>query len=53
MAKLLGWLGAFVGSAFGWWGGAHAGIMTAFVLSTIGTGVGLYAGRWVALHYFG
>ena len=53
MAKLLGWIGATLGSALGWWLGAPAGMMTAFFVSVLGTGVGLYLGRWVATEYFG
>jgi hypothetical protein len=31
----------------GWWLGARFGIMTGFIVSTVGTGVGLYfALRW-------
>ena len=36
MAKLFGLVGATVGSAFGWWLGEHVGLMTAFLISTIG-----------------
>ena len=35
MSKLLGWVGATVGGAIGWWAGARAGMMTAFALSVI------------------
>ena len=42
---LLGFLGATVLGAAGWWVGAHAGLMTAFIISTVASGVGLYAGR--------
>lgn len=48
MTKLLGFVGATVGSAIGWWAGAHAGMMTAFTVSMVGTGAGLYAGRRLA-----
>lgn len=48
MSKLLTFLGATVGGAIGWWLGARVGIMTAFMLSTVGTGVGVYAGRRIA-----
>ncbi|MDB4882121.1 MAG: hypothetical protein JWL95_887 [Gemmatimonadetes bacterium] len=51
MTKLLGFIGATVGSYLGWWLGSGAGIMTAFMLSMVGTGVGIYAGRKVAAHY--
>jgi phosphate/sulfate permease len=48
MSKVLTFLGASVGGAIGWWLGAPVGTMTAFVVSMVGTGVGLYAGRRVA-----
>ena len=48
MSKLLTLVGASVGGAIGWWLGAHVGTMTAFVVSMIGTGGGVYAGRKIA-----
>ena len=48
MSKLLGFIGATVGGAIGWWLGAHVGIMTAFIISMVGTGAGIYGGRQVA-----
>jgi uncharacterized membrane protein YbhN (UPF0104 family) len=48
MSKLLSVVGASVGSAIGWWLGARVGMMTAFVVSVLGTGVGVYAGRRIA-----
>ncbi len=53
VSKMLGFVGATVGSGAGWWIGSYIGIGTAFVLSVVGTGVGLYAGRRVAMDYFG
>jgi hypothetical protein len=50
LKKILGFVGATVGSAVGWWLGAHIGIMTAFMVSTVGTGAGIYAGIRVANH---
>jgi hypothetical protein len=38
-------VGTTIGGGIGWWLGARAGIMTAFVCSMVGTGVGLYAAR--------
>jgi hypothetical protein len=49
--RLLGFVGAMAGSALGWWAGEKVGIMTAVILSAIGTGVGIYAGRRLARHY--
>jgi len=37
-----------LGGGFGWWLGAHDGIMTAFILGIVGTGVGLYIGKRAA-----
>jgi hypothetical protein len=48
MRKLLGWIGATVAGALGWWAGARVGVMTAAVVSAVATGAGLYAGWWAA-----
>ncbi|HEU4801263.1 MAG TPA: hypothetical protein VFS94_11610 [Gemmatimonadales bacterium] len=48
MRKLLGLTGATLGSAIGWWAGARLGIMTAALVSAVGTGAGLYLGWWAA-----
>jgi hypothetical protein len=53
MSKLLSFVGASVGGAIGWWLGARIGVMTAFFLSTIGTGIGIYAGRRIAASVLG
>jgi hypothetical protein len=50
-AKWLGWIGSIVGSYAGWYLGAPDGIMTAFMLSMVGMGAGLYLGRRVARDY--
>ena len=34
-----------VGGALGWWLGARFGLMTGFVLSVVGLGVGIWGGR--------
>lgn len=49
MTKIIATLGSFVGGSIGWWMGAGFGTMTAFMLSIVGTGVGIYAGRQIAL----
>ena len=51
MSKLLGFIGATLGGALGWWVGSAVGIMTAFMVSTVASGVGLYLGRKLADHY--
>jgi hypothetical protein len=53
MKRLFGLIGATLGGYLGWWLGAFGGIMTAFVLSMVGTGFGIYLGRQVARHYGG
>ena len=51
MRKLFVLVGASAGSYLGWWLGATVGFMTAFTLSMVGTGVGMYAGSRAA-HYY-
>ncbi len=53
MSKLFALIGATVGGAVGWWLGARVGFMTAFVLSLVGTGFGMYAGGRIAREYLG
>ena len=48
MSKLLTLLGATLGGAIGWWLGARVGTITAFVVSMVGTGCGVYVGRRIA-----
>jgi hypothetical protein len=50
--KLIAGVGALVGSSLGWWAGSTVGVMTAFVLSMVGTGVGMYAGRRIVRDHF-
>lgn len=38
-------LGATIGGALGWWVGALVGPVSAFIVSAVGTGVGVYAAR--------
>jgi len=45
MIGLLGWIGATLGGALGWWLGERLGIMAAWFLSAVGTAFGLYWGR--------
>ncbi|HET8653905.1 MAG TPA: hypothetical protein VFL93_00130 [Longimicrobiaceae bacterium] len=52
MNKLFNGIGAFVGSWAGWAVGAQVSMMTAFVLSTLGMGVGMFAARWLLREYF-
>jgi hypothetical protein len=48
MKKMLGFIGATVGGGIGWWAGAPVGTMTAFMLSIVGTGIGIYFGKRLA-----
>jgi membrane protein YqaA with SNARE-associated domain len=48
MAKVVAFIGATLGGALGWWLGASFGVFTALVLSTVGTGAGIYySRRWL------
>lgn len=53
MAKLLWFIGATVGGWVGWWlGEQFGGVFTAFVVSMVGTGAGIYwARRYTADHF--
>jgi hypothetical protein len=50
LSTLLAWVAATLLGAVGWWAGALEGMFTAFVLSMVGTGVGLYLGRRMAAY---
>jgi len=52
MGKLMALVGTTLGSAIGWWLGARFGMMTAFMLSMVGTGLGLYLARRIVSTYF-
>ena len=51
LGKLLAFIGATIGGAIGWWAGNFIGFMTAFFVSMVGTGIGIYAGKQLADHY--
>jgi uncharacterized membrane protein YeaQ/YmgE (transglycosylase-associated protein family) len=51
MKKVLNFVGATVGGAIGWWAGAPFGTMTAFLVSIVGTAIGVYLTIWVARNY--
>jgi predicted esterase YcpF (UPF0227 family) len=51
MTKLFVLIGSTLGGYVGWWAGERAGLMTAFMLSMVGTAAGVYGGRRVAQHY--
>jgi membrane protein YqaA with SNARE-associated domain len=45
MDKVVTFVGATLGGAVGWWLGEGFGVMTAFLLSIVGTAAGVYAAR--------
>jgi hypothetical protein len=51
MTKLFVFIGATIGGWAGWALGAPVGMFTAFAVSMVGTGVGMYYGRKAALHW--
>lgn len=50
--KMIKIVASTLGSYVGWWLGAHLGLMTAFVLSIIGTAFGVYLANLWASEYF-
>lgn len=51
VTKMIQLLGSFVVGSIGWWLGMKVGVTTAVMLSAVGTGVGVYAGRRIAARY--
>jgi hypothetical protein len=47
VVKRFGWLGATIGGLAGLLTFGRGGLLAGFLVSIVGTGVGLYAGRWV------
>ncbi len=52
MTKLFSFIGATAGGYAGWFIAEGAGFFAAFVVSMIGTGVGMYYGRKYAKDHF-
>ena len=52
MNKLFNFLGMTVGGWVGWALGAPISIFTAFMLSIVGTGLGLWGAQWMVRRYF-
>lgn len=52
MKRLAAFLGMSIGGWIGWMIGALVSIFTAFILSVVGTGVGLYVAKRFASQYF-
>jgi cadmium resistance protein CadD (predicted permease) len=53
VTKLLIFIAATIGGSIGWWLGAFVGIMTAFMVSIVGTAAGVYIARRWASGYIG
>jgi uncharacterized membrane protein YeaQ/YmgE (transglycosylase-associated protein family) len=51
MTRLFGFIGATAGGYVGWYLGVPVGTMTAFMVSMVGSGVGLYYGRKLGDYY--
>lgn len=51
MKRLLDLIAMSAGGWIGWMIGAWVSVFTAFIVSVIGTGVGLYVARRVTRHY--
>jgi hypothetical protein len=51
MKKLCVMIGSTIGGSLGWAAGAPIGTMTAFMISMVGTGIGMYAGFRFADRY--
>lgn len=51
MTRLLISLSTFILGSLGWYAGERVGIFTAFALSMVGTGLGVYLGRRLATHW--
>ncbi len=42
---------SIIGGWLGWWLGGQIGLFTALLISMIGTGIGIYAGRRIAQQF--
>ena len=51
--KLCIFIGVNVGGMIGWWLGEYVGVMTAFLVSGVGSVLGVYGGWRVAREYLG
>ena len=48
MTRAIVGISTFVLSSLGWYAGSAIGLFTAFTLSVVGTGLGIYFGRQLA-----
>ena len=46
--KFFIFIGTNIGASLGWAAGEHYGLMTAFIVSGVGSALGVYAGWWAA-----
>lgn len=51
LAAILSMTGATIGGWIGWIIGAPISLVAAFILSMVGTGVGMYYGRMLGRHW--
>lgn len=51
MSTFLILIGASIGGAIGWWAGGDFGLMTAYILSVVGTAAGVFAVRRFLVNY--
>ncbi|HMI16074.1 MAG TPA: hypothetical protein VK526_06910 [Bradyrhizobium sp.] len=51
MTKLIIFIAATIGGAIGWWLGEGFGFMTAFMVSTVFSGIGIYYGKKLAQRF--
>jgi hypothetical protein len=49
--KMLALVASMVVGSAGWWLGEKIGLFSAFTLSAVGTGLGIYLGRRLAIHW--
>jgi len=52
MNKLCIFVGLTIGSYLGWWVGAHWGMVMAFIVSSLGSLAGVYAGWKINRDFF-
>ena len=52
MNKAINFLGMTIGGYVGWYIGLPVSVFTAFMLSMVGTGLGLWGAMWAVKRYF-
>lgn len=51
LTKMIVFITTTLFGSIGWWLGMRVGMVTAFMLSIVGTGLGIYAGKRLADNY--